>query len=45
MDVGGHTIAHIAYHLPEENVAFVGDALFSLVLPSYQNGKMTGYRV
>jgi len=30
MDVGGHTLGHIAYHFPEEKTAFVGDSLFSL---------------
>jgi hydroxyacylglutathione hydrolase len=30
VDVGGHTMAHIAYHLPEADMAFVGDAVFAL---------------
>jgi len=30
IDVGGHTMGHIAYHLPEAGLAFVGDALFAL---------------
>ena len=30
IDVGGHTSGHIAYHLPDEGVAFVGDAVFAL---------------
>lgn len=30
IDVGGHTMGHCAYHLPEASVAFVGDALFPL---------------
>lgn len=30
MDVSGHTNGHIAYHLPEAGVAFVGDSLFAL---------------
>jgi hydroxyacylglutathione hydrolase len=30
IDVGGHTLGHIAYHLPEAQIAFVGDALFPL---------------
>ena len=30
IDVGGHTAGHIAYHLPEAGIAFVGDALFAL---------------
>jgi hydroxyacylglutathione hydrolase len=30
IDVGGHTMGHIAYHLPEAQIAFVGDALFAL---------------
>lgn len=30
IDVGGHTIGHCAYHLPEAALAFVGDAVFAL---------------
>ncbi|PEQ13185.1 hydroxyacylglutathione hydrolase [Novosphingobium sp. PC22D] len=30
IDVGGHTIGHIAYHLPEAGMAFVGDSVFAL---------------
>jgi hydroxyacylglutathione hydrolase len=30
LDVGGHTLGHIAYVLDAEKVAFVGDALFSM---------------
>lgn len=30
IDVGGHTKGHIAFHLPESRIAFVGDALFAL---------------
>lgn len=30
IDVGGHTLGHIAYHVPEADIAFVGDALFAL---------------
>lgn len=30
IDVGGHTMGHIAYHLPEAGMAFVGDSLFAL---------------
>ncbi len=30
IDVGGHTNGHIAYHLPEAAIAFVGDSLFAL---------------
>lgn len=30
IDVGGHTTGHIAFHLPEAGVAFVGDAVFAL---------------
>lgn len=30
IDVGGHTLGHIAYHLPDAGLAFVGDALFAL---------------
>jgi hydroxyacylglutathione hydrolase len=30
MEVPAHTAGHIAYHLPSENVAFVGDTLFAM---------------
>ena len=30
LDVSGHTNGHIAYHLPEAELAFVGDAVFAL---------------
>jgi hydroxyacylglutathione hydrolase len=30
IDVGGHTLGHIAYHLPKADLAFVGDSLFAL---------------
>jgi hydroxyacylglutathione hydrolase len=30
IDVGGHTLGHIAYDLPDAGVAFVGDSLFAL---------------
>jgi hydroxyacylglutathione hydrolase len=30
IDVGGHTLGHVAYHLPEAGLAFVGDSLFAL---------------
>ncbi len=30
LDTPGHTLDHIAYWLPEENLAFVGDTLFSI---------------
>jgi hydroxyacylglutathione hydrolase len=30
IDVGGHTMGHVAYHLPEADIAFVGDSLFAL---------------
>ncbi|MDZ4689745.1 hydroxyacylglutathione hydrolase [Terricaulis sp.] len=30
LDVGGHTLGHIAYVISTENTAFVGDALFAL---------------
>lgn len=30
IDVGGHTIGHVAYHLPDAALAFVGDSLFAL---------------
>jgi len=30
IDVGGHTSGHIAYHIPEAGIAFVGDAVFAL---------------
>lgn len=30
IDVGGHTHGHVAYHIPEAQIAFVGDSLFPL---------------
>ena len=30
IDVGGHTMGHIAYHMPEATAAFVGDSVFAL---------------
>ncbi len=30
IDVGGHTMGHIAFHLPDAGMAFVGDSLFAL---------------
>ncbi|MBU6267543.1 MAG: hydroxyacylglutathione hydrolase [Sphingomonadales bacterium] len=30
INVGGHTLGHIAYYLPEAGIGFVGDALFAL---------------
>lgn len=30
LNVGGHTLGHIAYHMAEDRVAFVGDSLFAL---------------
>lgn len=30
LDVGGHTLGHIAFHIPSAGVAFVGDSLFAL---------------
>lgn len=30
LNVGGHTMGHIAYHLPDAAIAFVGDSLFAL---------------
>ena len=30
IDVGGHTKGHIAYHLPDSGIAFVGDSIFAL---------------
>ncbi len=30
IDVGGHTLGHIAYHLPQASLAFVGDSVFAL---------------
>ncbi len=30
IDVSGHTNGHIAYHVPEAGIAFVGDAVFAL---------------
>lgn len=30
IDVGGHTLGHIAYHVPDAGIAMVGDAVFAL---------------
>lgn len=30
LNVGGHTLGHIAFHIPNSNIAFVGDAVFAL---------------
>ncbi len=30
IDVPGHTLGHIAFHLPDQEIAFVGDAVFAL---------------
>lgn len=30
LDVPGHTLGHIAFHIPKEAIAFVGDAVFAL---------------
>ena len=30
LNVGGHTLGHVAYHFAAARAAFVGDALFSL---------------
>lgn len=30
LDCPGHTLGHVAFHMPEENVVFAGDTLFSL---------------
>jgi hydroxyacylglutathione hydrolase len=30
MEVGGHTLGHIAYYFPNDKTIFVGDSLFSL---------------
>ena len=30
IDVSGHTNGHVAFHIPAESVAFVGDAVFAL---------------
>ncbi len=30
IDVSGHTNGHIAFHLPEAGIAFVGDSVFAL---------------
>lgn len=30
IDVAGHTLGHVAYHLPDQAMAFVGDSLFAL---------------
>ncbi|MEL7189108.1 MAG: hydroxyacylglutathione hydrolase [Pseudomonadota bacterium] len=30
IDVSGHTNGHVAFHIPDETIAFVGDAVFAL---------------
>ena len=30
IDVGGHTHGHVAFHIPEAGIAFVGDSVFAL---------------
>ena len=30
LDVSGHTMGHIAYHIPSAHIAFVGDSIFAL---------------
>src|SRR6476469_7941049 len=30
INVGGHTMGHIAYYFPKEKIVFVGDSLFSM---------------
>jgi hydroxyacylglutathione hydrolase len=30
MEVPAHTAGHIAFHLPSENLVFVGDTLFAM---------------
>ena len=30
IDVSGHTNGHIAYHLPQDDIAFIGDSVFAL---------------
>ncbi len=30
IDVSGHTNGHVAYHLPDDGIAFVGDSVFAL---------------
>ncbi|MGZ9927897.1 MBL fold metallo-hydrolase, partial [Escherichia coli] len=30
IDVGGHTTGHVAYHLADDGIAFVGDSVFAL---------------
>lgn len=30
IDVGGHTMGHVAFHMPDAAMAFVGDSLFAL---------------
>ncbi|MEO1554672.1 MAG: hydroxyacylglutathione hydrolase [Pseudomonadota bacterium] len=41
LDVPGHTLGHIAFHLPEANTAFVGDAVFALGCGRVFEGDMT----
>jgi len=30
IDVSGHTLGHVAYHIPDASIAFVGDSIFAL---------------
>ncbi len=41
LNVGGHTLGHIAYHLPATAHAFVGDSLFALGCGRVFEGTMT----
>ena len=41
LNVGGHTLGHIAYHMPDTQNAFVGDSLFVLGCGRVFEGTMT----
>jgi hydroxyacylglutathione hydrolase len=43
LNVGGHTRGHIAYYFPQDQVAFVGDALFMLGCGRMFEGTPTQY--
>jgi hydroxyacylglutathione hydrolase len=42
IETPGHTLGHVSYHLPEEGIAFTGDALFSLGCGRVFEGTMEG---
>ena len=43
MNVGGHTLGHIAYYCPSESLVFVGDSLFALGCGRMFEGTPTQY--